>query len=885
MNLPDDVLGHIFTFLDGKGYRNTCLTCIKWNELANTVQVWSEIGKLKIFGDSHHKSVRQFRAGVSERANAWLPQNKELERLGKSSDIVRFDTLSTLKRVYRVLSTAFVVPGNLENENSLNEMKNDILEGTKHHTILRNNRVFAKVSEAIEAASEGDFIFLHKGRFEVELNIDKNVHIFGTIGIKMDKDEPVYLLLTTLQGPITWENLKGKSSLTSCYFPSASKLSINNSKVHLMRLVLGGDSHVIVGDNGDVKIWRCNFDRCRKPITVSPSYKNLDVYDSFFDNNYFEPPVLSTIIKKFQSNLESNEIMIGCMHTLGVVSKMKKSSLNEIILNTDVIGTFYYILKNKKNPKLLFTLLQSINKFLISDDIGFINELSKINFVPYLRDMIDRFPLHKELQEWIPICLWNLLNQASARHYFKEPDLIFHLVSNLEKNINEHDIVYEIISFFWHSAHHMPTLRNILIQCLPRIVKCLDNHKKSERLHKEVMGLIWNLPGVWPSGVAKDVLVHILHAFSLASNYSSVNTTLGGFLIVTRRCPKREIEFLMDSRIVKLLLELKMNTYVEGEAENRLWKALTLIGSINAAQKCLTDLVSRDLKHPPLTEMDRIKIIRSLTIHDTIDTRVFDLLSQMISKTTDSKVYFYAMDAVAHLHMNEHMVSYSDEIKKISKILKDNLHKFKSDRKVNEWIGWALLYIDGLPRTVPFGMDPVRSAMVHISSDGTVCRHEFSGAFGTAIASRPVTSGKWYYELEPLTQGLFQTGWVNDKFKPQPEEGIGVGDDKNGWGIDLKKHTKWHLNDDGTVRVPYAKGVVIEVGGVIQCYLDLDAKVMSFGYNGKHQGEAFTDFDIGQGLYAAVSTNLENECKLNFGETPFKYPQTEYKGLFFCVKN
>jgi len=108
------------------------------------------------------------------------------------------------------------------------------------------------------------------------------------------------------------------------------------------------------------------------------------------------------------------------------------------------------------------------------------------------------------------------------------------------------------------------------------------------------------------------------------------------------------------------------------------------------------------------------------------------------------------------------------------------------NRKVLDWISWTEAHIKSSPRQVIFGMDPIRSAMIHISLDGTICRHEFSGAFGTAISSHYVTRGKWYYEIEPLTNGLFQVGWVNDKFKPEPEEGIGVGDDKNSWGVDLK---------------------------------------------------------------------------------------------------
>jgi len=86
--------------------------------------------------------------------------------------------------------------------------------------------------------------------------------------------------------------------------------------------------------------------------------------------------------------------------------------------------------------------------------------------------------------------------------------------------------------------------------------------------------------------------------------------------------------------------------------------------------------------------------------------------------------------------------------------------------------------------------------------------------------------------------------------------------------------------------LPYAKDVDADAGGVIQCFIDLDEKQMSFGYNGTHLGIAFEDFDFGNGIFAAVSTNLENECRLNFGlnpQVPFRFPQNSYAPLGYCV--
>jgi hypothetical protein len=264
---------------------------------------------------------------------------------------------------------------------------------------------------------------------------------------------------------------------------------------------------------------------------------------------------------------------------------------------------------------------------------------------------------------------------------------------------------------------------------------------------------------------------------------------------------------------------------------------------------------------------------------------LYDLLPNLINNIDDADVFFVLMDSVVHLMMNESLIADRDKIKEIGKVMFERATKFSSHRKVQDWLGWAEVYLCNAQRDDRFGLDTNTSTIIHISKDKLVLRHEFWGTFGSAIAERSVSKGKWYYECELLTTGLFFVGWVNKEFKPQPYEGIGVGSDEHSWAVDLKKHTIRHINKNGSVRLPYAKDASPDVGGVIQCYLDLDSGIMSFGYNGTNYGPAFDDFDISGGLYAAVSTNLENECRLNFGSTPFRYPPTDYLPLCECVKS
>lgn len=60
---------------------------------------------------------------------------------------------------------------------------------------------------------------------------------------------------------------------------------------------------------------------------------------------------------------------------------------------------------------------------------------------------------------------------------------------------------------------------------------------------------------------------------------------------------------------------------------------------------------------------------------------------------------------------------------------------------------------------------------------------------GSIRASVSVKSGKWYYEVELATQGLFQIGWVTSRchFRPFEGYGFGVGDDEYSWAVDFQR--------------------------------------------------------------------------------------------------
>jgi len=197
---------------------------------------------------------------------------------------------------------------------------------------------------------------------------------------------------------------------------------------------------------------------------------------------------------------------------------------------------------------------------------------------------------------------------------------------------------------------------------------------------------------------------------------------------------------------------------------------------------------------------------------------------------------------------------------------------FISKTRVTEWVPWINMLLNDPRRPDKMIMDIDKSVNVDISSNGLLCKSQFNTLFSSCIANRCVTTGNWYWEVELRSSGLYQIGYVNEKFRANPEEGAGVGDDEHSWAVDLYRQKKWHKLNENIASVRFGEDFENwEKGGILQCWISLDRKVMSFGYNGKVIGPAFENFDIGQGLYPAFSANRRNGCLFNFGDSPFKY--------------
>lgn len=150
--------------------------------------------------------------------------------------------------------------------------------------------------------------------------------------------------------------------------------------------------------------------------------------------------------------------------------------------------------------------------------------------------------------------------------------------------------------------------------------------------------------------------------------------------------------------------------------------------------------------------------------------------------------------------------------------------------------------------------------------------------------------GKYYYEIELLSDGLMQLGWISSKFNGgNDEEGEGVGDDKSSWAYDGFRQKIWHEGegqsygvvdeDENKIEKEHTKTENEEEsqfswsqGDIIGCFfsafiLPNSQRKITFSYskNGVNLGKAF-EFTI-QDNGELLREKEEDSKKRNFSHT------------------
>jgi hypothetical protein len=134
-------------------------------------------------------------------------------------------------------------------------------------------------------------------------------------------------------------------------------------------------------------------------------------------------------------------------------------------------------------------------------------------------------------------------------------------------------------------------------------------------------------------------------------------------------------------------------------------------------------------------------------------------------------------------------------------------------------------------------------------------------------------TGRWFYECTLLTDGLIQVGWANAMFRCDPVNGQGVGDHTHSWAYDGLRCKKWNVSCE-------AYGRRWRLGDTVGALVDMDLMEIRFYLNGEDLGQAFEDFS-GYDIFPALSLNVRQSVRLNFGQYKFLHPPDELDGKAF----
>jgi hypothetical protein len=166
---------------------------------------------------------------------------------------------------------------------------------------------------------------------------------------------------------------------------------------------------------------------------------------------------------------------------------------------------------------------------------------------------------------------------------------------------------------------------------------------------------------------------------------------------------------------------------------------------------------------------------------------------------------------------------------------------------------------------------------VHNSFDGEI---EGKDEFSTVhVPSCRIThSNQYYYEVELITDGLMQIGWINELFTIDISEGDGVGDNVNSWSFDGARRKKWHIEDSDYGIDVLSSGW--KEGDIIGCFLAIHANEdpslktveISYSVNGHNMGVAYTEVvPISMIFFPALSLEADEIVIVNIGQNPFRF--------------
>ena len=186
----------------------------------------------------------------------------------------------------------------------------------------------------------------------------------------------------------------------------------------------------------------------------------------------------------------------------------------------------------------------------------------------------------------------------------------------------------------------------------------------------------------------------------------------------------------------------------------------------------------------------------------------------------------------------------------------------QTKHKLNMPMGYSSIpLVQGMPE---FALERISSSKGgEVEINGNVCRWKEKFP---SIAPKKIclSSGRFYYEVQVLTDEIMQIGWaITEKHHP---DGVvdGVGDDPYSWGFDGHREVLFDSGD-----VVSLKGSRWKAGDIVGTAIDLDARSMDFYVNGRHVGAPSFGFDIGTGVRPVVTLERRAAAKIILKESGF----------------
>eukprot|EP01125_Pyxidicula_operculata_P001183 TRINITY_DN1112_c0_g2_i1.p1 TRINITY_DN1112_c0_g2~~TRINITY_DN1112_c0_g2_i1.p1 ORF type:complete len:897 (+),score=148.83 TRINITY_DN1112_c0_g2_i1:258-2693(+) len=757
----------------------------------------------------------------------------------------------------------------------------EIANYTNHHTILRKNRVYYSLFEAERDSKSNDVIVILSG------------HVPSTTDQLIISRKHLII--------IGGENI---SNITNeLYIMGDSELCLINVRV---------TNNINLW--GKLDCWSVSF--CETCVTSMKARSELIVYNSTvqstikLDKDFGLFNVDRSYLESHTMQNEDMEIMMESLEMFyiyndSILTKQQEKKLVGILQTLSNLS-FYQMGDTEDDEgdrsvydsNFMLVSFKLANKYIDYADVVHAFSIMTKRYIgtdnssqPMLSWMESAFKIHRnsvKVVKSLSKLLYKLIDGNKLQ--FSYANQIFQIIVEI---IELHatkpglDPCYDILKALWIGAHTIVSCKKVMINGMKTIVKILHHNPDNEKLYSCAMGIIWNLACVWPDESSRAVVPYLSQALKVSKSYDTLQTSLGALaVVVTNLSPDAIDVCVTDGTIVTLIniacgiikfdLDQDNEDDIVTEVTNRCWKLLTWFDKNPKVRSLVANLVSAQNPHPPLTEEQRVMLLRGVTVYEITNPQaILDTLHNVLLNTRSPTVYYLCMDSVIHLLMNECFKA--EEHEKFHQIETDLIKRsslFINDKKVRDWLPWAKAHIARDVKYPAIGMDPKRSAGYVVGLDGSICRNDFNSGFGTAIFTKPVYTGKWYMEVDIC--GACQVGAVSKEFVPDHDNGIGVGDDKYGWAIDLNRRSKWHETEDGIVTVsfqlrPEHYETMWNPLETLQVYFDCEEGRILFGLNGIMIDTTFEDVPFNEGIYPAFSANLETESIFKFKSEQFKF--------------